>query len=257
MGPLRPLSSEEWQALFVSEADGIVVGRVVGLRDTAATGDWELREKLVIRPSRWLKGNGPLEDFPVTLGNGPQLRSSDDDASPVLDSLARSRASFAGIFYLFRRRGAWEIYPQPRGLLDGSFVRLDDPAAETRKTRAVERMVARQSLDSLLARADLVIVGRNLGWPGAGLHLPGCNDIWVDSVLVGADPGGPIPACSPLLMPIDGDPTVFFLRRLPAGRFEYLDFRAGYAPLKGDMLARFGVPLSEIVRRARALRPRR
>jgi len=239
LGPRRPLSEDEQLALSVSEADAIIIGYVGQLRDT--TFDSWPHKDLTLRPLRWLKGSGGPADLHFGLFEDEALWR---DIGPM----ERDGQPIAGVFFLRRSLDSWMSAHYGAGYKRGRLVRLDRPTDETPETRAIEAMVKRQGLDSLLIRADLVILGHG---------VPRYDRVLVDSVLAGSAPGDTVVVSSPWLLTIADGPAVFFLRRDSLNQFETVDFRAGSVAVNADTLVRMGIPLGQVLRRTTELRPQR
>ena len=251
IGPRRPLSEDEKLALTVSQADAIVIARVMQSRDSTLEGPPLVEggpvgrlpyKDVTLLPSRWLKGGANPGQVHVGLIDRMDVVWDD------IARLARTGEPIVGVFFLRRVPDRWMISDYPAGYNKGHLVRLDKPTDETPETRAVEAMVARQSLDSLLIRADLVILG---------YRRPLSPCVRVDSVLAGCAPADTIHVDSPVAMAVDPGPAVFFLRRVAPNQFETVDFRAGSIPVSADTLVRLGIPLRQVFRRAAELRARR
>ena len=253
--PSRPLSDDEKLALSVSMSKAIVIAQVLQVRDSvfevplvrdgAPVVDRVSYIDVAIRPIRWLKGSqGPadLHVGMIPMTDGQAMRG-------ILP--AASAPGLVRVFFLERRSGSWNPSSYPGGYNQGRLVHLDGPTEDTAETRAIEAMVARQSLDSLLLRADLVVLGRRDPLPRA---CP-CR-VRVDSVLVGSAPADTILVCSPLRSAVQAGPAVHFLRRLSSGQYETIDFYAGCDPVQADTLAHLGIPLRQVFQRAAELRPR-
>ena len=253
-GPERPLSDDEKLALTVSQSDAIVVARVTDIRGAVmevpsivmgAPSTERTRFPFIeveLQPIRWLKGPQEPDDLHIGM----------HQFDVALGDLGRAKnEEFIGVFFLWRAPSRWMIQDYPGGYNKGHIVRLERPTGETAETRAIEAMVARQSLDSLLLRADLVVLGYRDSVPQA---CP--RRVRVDSVLVGRAPADTILVCSPFLLAVQAGPAVHFLSRLSSGQYETIDFYAGCDPVQADTLARLGIPLRHVFQRAAELRPR-
>jgi hypothetical protein len=192
---------------------------------------------------RWLKGAGGPADLHFGLFEDEALWR---DIGPM----ERDGQPIAGVFFLRRSLDRWMSAHYRAGYKRGRLVRLDRPTDETPETRAIEAMVKRQGLDSLLIRADLVILGHSVPPYSRGR-------VRVDSVLVGSAPGDTVVVSSPCGSSYTDGPGVFFLRRVLLNHFETVDFRAGSVEVNADTLARMGIPLGQVLRRTTELRPQR
>jgi hypothetical protein len=240
-GPRRPLSEDEQLALSVSEADAIIIGYAGQLRDTTFAF-WPQKD-LTLRPLRWLKGSGGSADLHFGLFEDEALWR---DIGPM----ERDGQPIAGVFFLRRSPRGWMSAHYGAGYKRGRLVRLDRPTDETPETRAIEAMVKRQSLDSLLIRADLVILGHSVPPYSRGR-------VRVDRVLTGSAPGDTVVVGSPWGSSYTDGPGVFFLRRVSSNHFETVGFRAGSVEVHADTLVRMGIPLGQVLRRTTELRQQR
>ena len=234
--PRRPLSDDEKLALTVSQSDAIVIGQV--LRVSQEASDYT---DVALRPLRWLKGS----QGPADLHVGMFVMT--DRVLDDIQQLSREGGSITGVFFLRRSPSGWMISDYPGGYNAGRLRALDSLSDDTAETRAVEAMVARQGLDSLLLRADLVVLGRHVA------H----GRVRADSVLAGRAPSDTLEVDSPILGVVGFGPALYFLRRVAPDQYEVVDFHAGSVAVQADTLARLGIPLRQVFQRAAELRPRR
>ncbi len=245
--PRRPLADDEKLALTVSQSDAIVIACIRQVRDStielrsdpeSGSTDHVSYVDVALVPLQWLKGDPEPGDLHV--GMFPTM-------DRVLDEVQRRlrEGSLTAMFFLRRSPRGWMISDDPNGFRTGSLLVLDQPTSATHDIAAVRAAVARQSLDSLLVRADLVVVGHP-DLTSSRVH--------VDSVVVGESPGVSIRVDSPVWGVVQPGRSVLFLRRLAPDRFETLDFFAGSVPMKSDSLERQGIPLQRLFERAAELR---
>ncbi len=248
--PRRSLTDDEKLSLTVSQSDAIVIASVREVRDStfelrsdpeSASSEGVSFVAVTLTPQQWLKGEPEPGDLHV--GMFPTM-------DRVLDDVQRCfrEGPVTAVFFLRRSPRGWMVSDDPGGFLTGRLLVLDQPTSGTPELPALRAAVARQSLDSLLTRADLVI----LGHPGARSSC-----VRVDSVVLGEPPGATIHVESPVWGVIEPGESVLFLRRLGPGTFETLDFFAGSVPFQSDSLVRQGIPLRRLFERAAELRPGR
>jgi hypothetical protein len=257
--PKRPLTEREQLALTVSRSEAIVAGTVVSIRDTmyeaaipdsggglAAHGMLP-RKSIVLRPSRWLKGSTQTGLLEV---------GAFEDMDPVLLDLEAQQLSstpLTGLFFLRKTPVGWMVGDYPGGYLRGRLVPLDSKFEGQPIVDATSAVVARQSLDSLLDRADLAIVGH---WklaprsPHIGKPI-GADSVVADRVLIGPPPAGAIFVTGAYTINWQtSKPNVLFLSRVSGNHYEAMEFEAGADVVQGDSLARAGITLAELGRRA-------
>jgi hypothetical protein len=263
IAPSRQLTSTEKAALTVSQSDAIIVATVVDVRDSTFEGPSliddqpdSLRSSILypyvdvtLKPLRWLKGAGGSEYVHVGM-----FREMDVVLNDISRDI-RSGRSATGIYFLRRARRSWMISDYPGGYNRGHLTRVEPGELETPETRMITETIARQSLDSLIIRADLVAVGHwKLAVRSASGEPVAPDSLVIDEVLYGTSVDRAIVVTSPLASALDDtDPGVFFLRRVSAARYETLDFSAGAQRLLGDTLVRLGVRLGHVRARASAL----
>jgi hypothetical protein len=275
-GPLRALTPTEWLALFAGESDAVIEARVVRLGPVVATSVPRVRV-LTLAPVRWLKGREVPGEVDLVLS----VESTERSTADVILALAAKDSLRGGIFFLrhgplLRESGArpsadsahacalhpdlaeqpaigWYLVLYPAVLPEGPFLRLD-PAPAPPDPKPIEATVARQGLDSLLARADLVVIGHPMA--ANALQDRRCDDVAVDRELLGRAPSTRIDACTPdpkLYFYPRADSLVLFLRKVGGLEFEYLDFGGGAASVVDGRVARFDVTLDELAARAAAV----
>jgi hypothetical protein len=206
--PRRPLSDSEWLAYTTSRSDAILLARVARLTESAMDGtDYTVDpEGSIVRipyvdvtlvPVEWLKAKGTEKDLHVAAF--PQ----GDGVLVDLQHLARDTRARAGVFFLERRSNRWTIANDP-SRLGGSLLVPSDPTLRSRRLIELRESIRRQTLDSLLTRADLVVLARpSAGWRDSSVRI--------DRVLVGAPPGDSVDVTSAVDGMLEPRPSLLFL----------------------------------------------
>ena len=253
--PARPLTADETLDLAVSESDAVAVGNVVAIRDTIVDmvgGTGIPSRSLALHVTELLSGAVPGIDLAVGV-------SPADDASQYAELLARPELrSRQALFFLRRSPSGWVFreYPDPPSL------QLPPPEALAAAVAGVRRAVARQSPDSLLARADLVVLGSR-GPLDSRCAETGvvreCATVTVREVLAGPAAPESLRVTSAVVGHMPAGDAVYVLRRLRDGLYETVGFRSGSLSVRDGRVERWGLSVDEVrgkAERARAARPR-
>jgi hypothetical protein len=250
--PGPDLTEQEVLEIAVGRADAIVEGFVAGPWDTSfATRPGALRNEtwIDVRVQTKLKGS-------LSLGPGSRLRVlvHEDDRAQLIASRGRTDP---GLLFLFRN----DPGRLPAGMIDSNLPWvLTDPVIWLKSDRGertlIQELVRQQSLESLVRRADLVIVGRagDDEAPCAGPHGATCLSIMVDSVLVGRFAGPQVPV-TVQGFGISPGPAIYFLERSRSRRFELVAKTGGILePGVGVKRPEWFSSTTRIIRRLRAKR---
>jgi len=255
----RPLQTEEYLVRAVARANAIVVGRVVARRDTTAqrgphrgSGTFEICR---LRPERWIKGaRGPgdivaIEDVslsseggyptPVSGWRGPN--TGPDPRARVIAFLTLDQLDFVpppGTYLAAIRSvsrwsvdSGWSIYSLP-GFQPWSAIREREVRAEA----------ARQLPDSLIARAEAIIVAR--------LDVRARGDsLLVETAMRGGQRGERLP--SRLTWSLSngvprGGSALMLLHRAADGVYEPVSLDAGVLALDGERLPTWNCTLPDV-----------
>jgi hypothetical protein len=246
--PARALTADEKLELAVSESDAVGLGYVVGVHDTIVDvkdGTGIPARSLTIRPTEWLMGeaNGPALEIGLAAGDNSPL-FSDLVMTPGLESRT-------ALFFVEKQRSGWTLrsYPDPAPL------QLIDRDALGQTRERVLRAVGRESPDSLLARADVVIVGRRgEADSSCSSGTRECVPVSVTQVLIGSGVARSIRVASVLLGHIPPGDALYLLRAAPGGIYETIGFRNGSLPVRAGIVDRWGLSVDKVRQRAQAVR---
>jgi hypothetical protein len=248
--PLRKLTGDEWLELAVSEADAVVTATVSSYRDSTASA-W-VSQSVLLHVISVLKGNLEAAEVHAGVIDG-------DLPEPLATHLVENRQ--IGVVFAFLRRSDddWLLNGSPEGVAGGLLpVKQEEVGAvQARITAQLHRL----SLDSLVTRADLIVVAHRLSG-GAPCNVAGrpwsCPTVAVERVLVGTERARTIRAYSVVLGYISEGPNVFFLRRVDEGLYETIGFALGSVPIGPDgYVDKFALHLSKLTERVAELRPSR
>lgn len=257
IAPQRPLSPEEWLEYDISGADAICLGTILAVHDTvmdiAQDGGGFPSRSLTIVVSRWLKGHDPERQLVL------RVSPFDDEpmAGPSMTSAGHSVTSVAGTprilaFMLRRLPNGWGICDGP-GAGAHLLPRDDDGAFE----KLIEQLIRKQSVDSLLHRADAVLVGtfNRIVRCEAGSRLR-CAIVAVDSVLAGDVRSDSVRVFSTQTAGIASGPSLYVLERSSTAEFfEIIGFQSGSQSIASGRTSRWNLSLGDIAKRLASRRP--
>jgi len=248
--PARPLSRDELLELAVSESDAIGVGRVAGVHDTLANvvnGVGIPVRSMTVEISEWLLGRPGTSAIEVCVPSA--------DSSPLFSDilLTQGLSDRQAVFFLDRAGAGWSLraYPDPPAV---QFLESRSAALSVSDLR---RAIARQSPDSLMARADLIVVGSRgeqaSRCPSGALERE-CVTVRVKNVLAGGPAPDSLRAYSVMMGHIPAGDALYLLKRMPVGDFETVGFRSGSLSIKSGRVDQWGLTLDQV--RARVLATR-
>jgi hypothetical protein len=182
---------------------------------------------VTLKIRRWLKGDpgtmtvragvSPLDGNPILSSSGERLATIQGTARPLLLML---RAAPDG----------WVLCDGPDPA--GAGLRLIAPDETAIVERDVRRILAHQSVDSLLAQADLVLVGRLSAIQpcaaGSGLR---CANIIISKTLAGNPAASTVLVYAPLIADVPQGEALYVLRE-SAGHWEPLGYQAGIQSIR-------------------------
>lgn len=230
----RDISEDEVLQRSISDADVVCIGRILSIRDTITSSGYPYSE-LLLEPKRVLKGRVGAQVVKVAFilaGMGESVHGQ------VARRLART-GPFEALAFLTEYQGSLLIDTSPvefaQGLLEVT------PATRMAVESRVMRQVRAQSVDSLVARADMAILGTWQGGfsPCSNGGRPGrCKDIVVDSVITGHVVEDTAQVALAYAQDIPLGQSLFFLERRQDGVHELVQFKAGVHPVKDGRVRR-------------------
>jgi hypothetical protein len=244
--PQEPLSPRQWLEFDLSGADAVGIGRLVAVRDTVVdvspvdSSGIPVRS-LTLRVAKWLKGGNGEATIRVGISLADFNRSFEPQSQPAL-------------FMLRRYSSGWGLCdgPDPGGA--GLRSLADSEVAATQRT--VTRILEDQSVDSLLTRADVVVVGR---WSFSRFCATGskrrCVVVAVDSVLAGTVSTDSLCVFMPFLAYAPPGQGLYVLRASPEGYHETIGYLAGGQAVIDGRTQRWGISVETLRQRLRHLRP--
>jgi hypothetical protein len=244
----RPLTAEETLERSAARASAILVGTLLGLRDsTLGSGD-PYREYRV-RPERWLKGSGDGTPIKIAVPAWALMET------PVRPQANRVRHV---LVFLMKVGDGWVLGQHGH---EAGIVPLDTVEREE-LILAVQKAIDRVSLDSLAVRADWIVIGEALPVSEATATMPcriagledWCRAFRVDLWIAGG-PGEPvIPVYSvTYVMPFHGS-GLLFLEQGPNSVYEVLSAGIGGMPVREGRVAPMGLFVDDVIARIRAVR---
>jgi hypothetical protein len=214
---------------------------------------------VLIQPKKWLKGgSSPAKTVVVGFGDGT------DDLYQTIRGWAGSETD--EVLFFLHKLGKGESFPAPAALshlATVDYVLEDSPYQYERGAMKVgpgddiridDRMRAAaqsRSLDSLVVRSSLTLLGTTLGEgdckiAGRGDH---CARVRIDRLLAGSTMAGEIPVYGVFEGPVPRGQSLFFLRETPDESYEILSFRAGVMPVENGKVEALGKPLNDVIGR--------
>ena len=238
IAPARPLTDEELLENSVVEADAIALGTLVNIVGSSAYVEITHQLQGSLKPEHVEVGiwdeDWPLSEVLSWLRDGPA------DVMVFLRKVKPSKSDSR----------SWVFLSSPFNYRNG-IVRAPPPE---RIWAPVEIVRKRLSIDSLAARADLVVLG-STGSQGRGCrpygHSTPCLALRVERVLKGSVHQPEILAYS--LVVGDLNPRwrgLFFLKAMQ-GAYETIGFSRGALAVQGNRVIPLGLSLEEVTRRIR------
>jgi hypothetical protein len=233
--PRRELSKDERLEYAVSQAQAMVLGRILAVTDTIVldTESAEVRYILdrfaLVQDAEWLKGEGPSI---IRVGARSSSLVSGMRAIVFLyRTPTRAIDRDPRLPWPYPPSAEWMASETPYGLAEDGVLYVNS-RTESRFRGAVLAAMATQTWRSLLTRADLVVLARPV--PGGapcrvGDRDFGCNLVAIDSVLSGSSLAlqPKIYSPVPIVVPSGADKLLLFLRHHHSDVYEVLSFRAG------------------------------
>ena len=237
--PNLPTATSDQPELATSGAEAIVLGKFLYRRDYRTASGYGSSYIAVI-PHKWLRGHVPGDT--VLIG----LSAMSDGSALRLRDLEDTRDSTAIFFLRFVRSGVL-LSEEPwaySGVLPASRSVVEE----------IEQHVARQQPDSLLARSDLVVVGRRVDgvrcpeWPTVA-----CYQLVVDRTLKGSTATDTVLVAPWHIVDIPLDEGLFFLEDVGSGVYEPVAFRRGCLEVVDGQVSKLGVSVEDLAARASRL----
>ena len=243
--PQEPLSPRQWLEFDLSGADAVGIGQVVAVHDTIVDvdpvdGSGIPVRSLTLGVTRWLKGGDSRATIRVGTSIANENRVFEPQSQPAL-------------FMLRKYSTGWGLCdgPDPGGA--GLRFLADSEFAATERT--VSQILKDQSVDSLLIRADLVVVGRSTSSrPCTTGSKRRCVVVAVDSVLAGVSTDS-LCVFMPFLAYAPRGQGLYVLRASPEGYYETIGYLAGSQAVMDGRTERWGIPLETVRQRLHHLRP--
>ena len=248
--PARPLSQNESLELAVSECDAIGVGRITAVHDTLANvvhGVGIPVRSMTLEVSEWISGTPGTSVVEVGVPSA--------DNSPLFsDILLTQRLSDRhAMFFLNRAGTGWSLRAYP----DPPAVQFIEPGAASLAVANVRHAIARQSPDSLMARADLIVVGSSdqqaSRCPSSAPERE-CVTVQVSNVLAGGPAPDSLRVYSVVVGEIPAGEALYLLKRMPAGEYETVGFRSGSLSIRSERVDQWDLTLDQV--RARLITTR-
>lgn len=243
IAPQRALTPDEWLEYDVSGSDAVGIGQVFAVRDTivdvAPDGSGIPTRSISVHVARWLKGNPGVTDLSagVSFLDTQPLHGED-----LLDVVGIGREF---VVMLRRMPDGWVVCDGPDPA--GSGMRALQPQSSTSFEQKLRTLIARQSVDSLLSRSDLVVVGQFLEVaPCPTASELSCSRVAVERTVAGSAAAETLSVFAPLLGDIPRERALFLLRRSRPGEYETVGFQSGSQRLSAERPVRWGLSLDEI-----------
>jgi len=263
----RDLTENERLEYSVAESQTILRGKLLEVVDAMvpAPGAAKLTSYryALVEPQKWIKGSptwvkGQSQNKPVVVGFS--------DASADLFQTVREWAGSSDALLLFLRKND-ASFPAPAGAskLPGVDYVLEDspylfqrgllkvnPGDETAIDERMKASAASRSLDSLVIRSSLTLLGTSLGDGDCRIAGHGdrtCTRVRIDRLLAGSTMAGEIPVYGVFDGPLPRGQSLYFVRETPDDSYEILSFRAGVMPVENGKVEPLGKSLNDVIGR--------
>jgi hypothetical protein len=245
---LRPLSDGEAWDLTVSRSEAIGIGRIVDTRllspepppGAGIGGIYREAYELSFLPTEWFKG--PLPRTTQTI-----LCSRDRLHTRRYDTALDESIDQPVIVFLQQSGADWYLFESPHGYQGGVFE--IDPAELDDLRLAVAEAQTGSSLDSLVARSDLVVVGTPVLGAASPCRAAGrnaqCSLLEIEDVLTGFTTEKRLVAYG-MHGALPMERSIFFLRLTDEGVYETVPFYGGIMPIQGDRVDFLDMGFSEV-----------
>lgn len=250
IAPQQHLTPDQWVDYDISGADAIGVGYITGVRDTVVDvgpdGSGIPARSITVHFSDWLRGDPGTQSLLVGVSPlDPQPVKGED----LFESVGPEHPK---LFLLRRVENGWSLCDGPDP--DGVGVRAI-PSQLTAFKRTMSARISKLSVDSVLTRAAIVVIGRCVGGGRCNEQSPiRCGRIVVERVLGKNTVGDTISVFAPLLGDIPDERAIYLLHSTSAGYFEPVGFQAGIQRIDSGRTARWRMSVDEIDRRLSGLR---
>lgn len=245
---LRPLTEAEAWDYAVARSDAIGVGRIRSVRqaspEVAAPVDlgvvYRTTYELSFLPARWLKGRMPVTTQSLRCSRD-RLRTGDEDTAleGLIDKLV--------LVFLLAADDGLHVFESPEVSQDGLFLIPENELDEIADRIALAER--RNSLDSLVAAADLVVIGASMPGETSPCRAAGrnarCSLLGIEERLAGMNVETRIVAYG-MHGALPAGRSLFFLRRTEEGFYETVPFYAGILPIQGQSVPLLGMGTSEV-----------
>jgi hypothetical protein len=260
----RELTDNERFDYSVAESRVILRGQLLEIVDAMvpATGAKNLvsYRYALVQPQNWLKGaptwvKGTPTNKPIVIGF--------DERSTDLFQTVRGWAGSTDEVVFFLKKPAKDP-PAPAAsskLPSVEYVLEDSPYLYQRgvmkvgpgdETAIDERMkatAASRSLDSLVVRSSLALLGTAVGEGACRIEGKDnhCERVRIDRMLAGSTMAGEVPVYGLFDGPIPTGQSIYFLRQTSDDSYEILSFRAGVMPVENGKVEPLGKPLNDVL----------
>lgn len=278
VGPRRPLSDEERLEYSALRSDAVLKCTVLAVVDTLTSGRYSAKDvrtypALVVLPTEWIKGQGPLK--PLLVG----YSQFDSNGSELFKAL-RGRVPIQTV--LFVR----QISPTPKDKIPEDFLEVNPVSAEIdwylncnpndwhsgvfdltsipnadAQTQTIRDVYAKQSIESMAGRADLAVVAERQPSP-APCEIDGksdsCTSFRVLDVILGRTNSETIVTYSIFGKRIGSGQYLILAKATGLGTWEILGVRAnGVMKIEDGNVPQLGTSLNSAISKIRSVASKR
>lgn len=266
----RDLTDNERLDYSVAESQVILRGQLLEVVDAmvpvAGAGKLVNYRYTLVQPQSWLKGAPAW--VKGTPANKPVVVAFDEGSADLFQTI-RGWAGSSDEIVLFLKKADKAAPSAPAGskLATVDYVLEDSPYLYQRGILKVgpgdessidERMkstAASRSLDSLVVRSSLALLGTAVGEglcriEGKDNH---CERVRIDRMLAGSTMAGEIPVYGLFDGPMPTGQSIYFLRQTNDDSYEILSFRAGVMPVENGKVEPLGKPLNDVLGRIKTV----
>ena len=260
----RELTDNERFDYSVAESQVILRGQLLEIVDAMipAPGQKSLvsYRYALVQPQSWLKGQPNW--VKGTPANKPVVIGFDEGSADLFQTIRGWAGSSDEVVFFLKKPDKDAPAPASASKLPTVEYVLEDspylyqhglmkvgPGDETTIDQRMKATAASRSLDSLVVRSSLALLGTAVGEglcriEGKDNH---CERVRIDRMLAGSTMAGEVPVYGLFDGPVPTGQSIYFLRQTNDDSYEILSFRAGVMPVENGKVEPLGKPLNDVL----------